>query len=128
MPSLTAAQKSDIRRFRDGQRQAYNWTVEHLKSEWGNDSEYDMYGRLTVHRHMFGWMREVSAAMQRAGISDAFTAAKMSIRRGVDPLFWYHFLLQNPNDSCPHLFVISHSSANSAGVMYPIEECIRSLL
>ena len=47
---------------------------------------------------------------------------------GVDPLFWYHFLLQNPNDSCPHLFVISHSSTNSAGVMYPIEECIRSLL
>ena len=82
VPSLTVAQKSDIRRLRDGQRQSYNWAVERLRSGWSTGDEYGMHRQHTIHRHTHGWMRDVPTAIQRAGIRDAFTAAKAAVRRG----------------------------------------------
>ena len=81
--NLTAEQKSELMRLRDGQRQAYNWAMEHIRNYgWSTNSEYAMYGMLTAQRRMFGWMCAVSADVQRAGIRDAFTAAKAAERRG----------------------------------------------
>ena len=82
VPNLTAAQKSDIRRLRDGQRQSYNWAVERLRFGWSTGDEYGMYREHTTCRHTCDWMRDVPAAIQRAGIRDAFTAARMAAKRG----------------------------------------------
>ncbi|MCE2499226.1 MAG: hypothetical protein J4F28_09660, partial [Nitrosopumilaceae archaeon] len=46
------------------------------------NAEYDMYKQLTVQRRMHEWVRGVPVMVQRAGIRDAFTAAKLSAKHG----------------------------------------------
>ena len=78
--SLTADQKSEIRRLQDGQRAAYNWAVSHLRNGWNPNDEYGLSVRFTPHRR--GWMRDVPRAMQNVAMQDAFAAAKSVLRRG----------------------------------------------
>lgn len=80
---LTAEQRGEIRRLRDGQRQAYNWAVSRLKEGgWPRNDEYGLYRELTAQRSRHDWLRAVPAVIQRAGIRDAFTASRLSARYG----------------------------------------------
>lgn len=79
---LTTEQKSEIRRLQHGQRQAYNRAVSRIKDGWPVNNEYGLYKEHTIERRDHEWMRAVPAAVQRAGIKDAFTAAKMSVKHG----------------------------------------------
>ena len=80
--NLTADQKLEIRRLGDGQRAAYNWAVSEIKNGWDARNEYGLYNELTKQRAGHDHLRAVPVAVQRAGIQDAFKAAKLSAQYG----------------------------------------------
>ena len=79
---LTAGQKSEIRRLRDGQRHAYNWAVSRLHDGWERNDEYGLCNELTVQRAAHGHIRNVPRRFQTDAIRDAFLAARLAARYG----------------------------------------------
>lgn len=80
--SLTAGQTAEITRLRHGQREVYNWAISEIKGGWDINDEYGLHAELTVRRAAHDHVRAIPTAVQRAGIQDAFRAARLSIKYG----------------------------------------------
>lgn len=81
--SLTTAQKSEIRRFSDGQRYAFNWALHKIKDGRTTPGEkYTLMKWFTPLRQTADWLASVPRAMQNSAIQDACLAAKSSMSRG----------------------------------------------